>query len=74
MADDGESDADYIALQHRTSPGAQYGFRYDVEVPVKLIVYTLIGVNTNFTALVLLQALGVHDYGLQFPMGRSTFS
>ncbi len=67
MADEGEQDADTIALQHRTSPGAQYGFRYDVEVPVKMVVYCLIGVNVNLTSLVLLQWLGVQDYGLQLP-------
>ena len=67
MADEGERDADNIALQHRTSPGAQYGFRYDIEVPVKFVVYSFIGMNANWTALLLLQWLGVKDFGLQAP-------
>jgi len=67
MADEGEKDEDSIALQHRTSPGAQYGFRYDVEVPVKMVVYCFIGMNVNLTSLLLLQWLGVKDFHLQTP-------
>ena len=45
------------------SPGAEYDWRYDIEIPVKVIVYGIVGLNAAHTCIVVLQALGYRDFG-----------
>ena len=47
-------------------PAAQ---RYAVELPVKFVVYFLVGFNSQFTAKLIMQAMGPlgKDFGLRVP-------
>jgi hypothetical protein len=38
--------------------------RYDIELPVKLLTYAAVGINTTITVPLLLQALGLWQYGI----------
>ena len=56
-------EAPHTAEHAPGSPGAEYEWRYDIELPVKMIVYCVVGWNTVFTSIVVLQALGFKDFG-----------